>query len=128
MDQPEATTAEVKAAFTEFFQAWNEHDFEGATAPFASNATLFDTNPPHRFHGIEKISAWARGILESASDFHITTDEVQIETKGPVAWVTAHWVSTRNEGLFSMVWVREQSGEYSLRLFHISPLPKGSSN
>lgn len=129
-DQHEASVSEVEAAVRTFFNAWNERDFQGATAPFAPDAVVFD---PDKIEGPDEIDAWAMRVFERSNEFSITTSEHQIQTRGPVAWVTARWLFERvdadsTNGYFSMVWVREAAGNCALKLFHISHLSESESN
>jgi ketosteroid isomerase-like protein len=134
--EPIASAAEVEAAFAAFTAAWEQEDLEAAVGVFAPDAIVFDPVPPGKFDGIEEIRGWTSGSFDALEQISITVEDLQIQTAGPVAWVTAQYrfdalqngEPSGDEGNLSMVWVRQPEGVYKATLFHASRLPEAPSD
>ncbi len=129
--EPLATAAGVEAAFRAFVAAWEAEDVEAVVGSFTADGVAFDPVPPGKFAGSAGIRALASGTFESLDRISIPVTEIEIDTWGRVAWLTARYVfqseevgeTTADEGYVSMVWMLQDDGSYRATLFHASPLP-----
>jgi ketosteroid isomerase-like protein len=126
-----ASAAEVEAALKGFEEAWEREDLEAAAGAFTPDAIVFDPVPPGRFEKAEGIRTWISESFGSLAQISISLSQLRVQTAGPVAWVTAHFVfdaqqegkPLRAEGYVSMIWVLQTDGSHKLSVFHASHLP-----
>jgi len=126
-----AAAAEVEAALKRFEEAWEREDLESAAGVFTPDAVVFDPVPPGRFERAEGIRTWISDSFDSLAQISISLSQLRVQTAGPVAWVTAHFVfeaqqsgkPLRAEGYVSMIWVLQTDGSHKLSVFHASHLP-----
>jgi len=127
----EISAAEVEAALHRFSEAWEKEDLESAVEAFTPDGIAFDPVPPGVFERTEGIRAWISGSFDAADQISIDLSRLRVQTAGPVAWATAHFVFAaqqagkplRAEGYVSTVWVRQPDGSLKLSVFHASHLP-----
>lgn len=127
----EASATEVEAALKGFAAAWEREDVEAAAGTFTRDAIVFDPVPPGKFENAEGIRAWISGSFDTLEGISISLSQLRVQTAGQVAWCTAHFLFTaqqggmplRAEGYVSTVWVRQADGSPKLSVFHASHLP-----
>ena len=127
----EVSAADAEASFKAFAQAWEQENVDAATAAFAPDAVVFDPVPPGRFEGAAGIRSWISGSFEALDHISIRSSQFRVQTRGPVAWGTTHFLfeaerggqPVRFEGDLTLVWVRQVDGSLRLSVFHASHLP-----
>lgn len=125
------SAADIEAAFRKFEEAWEREDVDTATSAFTPDAVVFDPVPPGRFEKTQEIRAWISGSFDALDQISIDMTQSRIQTLGPVAWGTAHYVfaaqqggkPVRFEGDLTTVWVRQTDGSPRMSVFHASHLP-----
>ncbi len=130
-DVSETAVDDIKASLKAFIDAWEGENLEAAAATFVPDAVVFDPVPPGRFEGMGAIRGWISGSFEALEHISINCSNVRVQTKGPVAWLTARFVfegqqagqPVRFEGDLTMVWLRQADGSQKLAVFHASHLP-----
>jgi uncharacterized protein (TIGR02246 family) len=131
----DASASGVEAAFKALIEAWEREDLEAAAAVFTPDAVVFDPVPPGRFEGVNGIRGWISDSFEALEHISIKSSQFRVQTKGPVAWATGHYVfeaqqnekPVRFEGDVTMVWVRQTDGSHKLSVFHASHLPPAAA-
>ena len=127
----QASAAQVEAAVNKLVEAWEKEDLEAAVRDFTPDAVVIDPVPPGIFERAEGVRAWVSGSFEALEQIDIDLSQLRIQTAGPVAWLTAHFVFAgqqagkplRFEGYVSMVWVVQPDGAHKISVFHASHLP-----
>jgi ketosteroid isomerase-like protein len=127
----QASAAQVEAEANRLVEAWEKEDLEAAVSGFTADAVVIDPVPPGIFERAEGVRTWVSGSFEALEQIDIDLSQLRIQTSGPVAWLTAHFVFAaqqagkpfRVEGYVSMVWVVQPDGAYKISVFHASHLP-----
>ena len=128
---PGASAEAVRAAYDAWEGAWESEDFAATAGAFAADAVVIDPIPPYKFAGTEEINGWVNGAFEKFDSITITSDDVDIRTDGPVAWLVGRFRfegqsadgSVVDEGYLSMIWRLQEDGSYKAELFHATNLP-----